>query len=62
MRSKTYYRVRTAVRALFWSLLLLGIYYLATHINWVGDHYCFGTIDQCYFGVSNDRNLAINYY
>jgi hypothetical protein len=50
MRSKTYYRVRTAVRILFWSALAVGTYYLATHINWVGDHYCFGTIDQCYLG------------
>jgi hypothetical protein len=50
MRSKTYYRVRTGVRILFWSALAVGVYYLATHISWVGDRYCFGTIDQCYFG------------
>jgi len=50
MKSKTYYRVRTGVRILFWSALAVGTYYLATHINWVGDRYCFGTIDQCYLG------------
>jgi len=50
MRSKTYYKVRTAVRILFWSAIVVGIYYLSTHITWVGDHYCFGTIDTCYFG------------
>lgn len=48
MKSKTYYRIRTGVRVLFWSSLLLGIYTVATHVNWVGDHYCWGTIEQCF--------------
>jgi len=39
---------RTIVRALFWGALLVGAYILATHINWVGDGYCWGTIDKCY--------------
>jgi hypothetical protein len=50
MKSKRYYQVRTAVRILFWSAIVVGIYYLSTHITWVGDHYCWGSIDQCYFG------------
>jgi len=49
MRSPTYYKVRTMVRALFWTGVLLGIYYLATHINWVGDGFCWGTISECFF-------------
>jgi len=31
-------------------IAVLAIYYLVSHINWVGDHYCWGTITQCYFG------------
>lgn len=27
---------------------VIGIYYLSTHINWVGDHYCWGTMTECY--------------
>jgi hypothetical protein len=50
MRSKTYYRVRTAVRTLFWTAVAVGFYYIITHINWVGDGYCWGTITECYFG------------
>ena len=49
MRSRAYYRVRTLVRIAFWTSLAIGIYYLATHINWVGDGYCWGTITECYF-------------
>ena len=48
MRSQNYYRTRTAVRILFWIGFAAVIYLLATHINWVGDGYCFGSIDKCY--------------
>jgi hypothetical protein len=48
MRSPNYYRVRRLVRVAFVSLMLIGLYYVATHINWVGNGYCWGTIDKCY--------------
>jgi len=50
MRTKNYYRIRLLVRIAFWSLLFIGITYLVDHINWVGDHYCFHSSIQCYFG------------
>lgn len=49
MRSPTYYKVRTMVRALFWIGVGAVIYYLATHINWTGDGFCWGTIAECLF-------------
>jgi hypothetical protein len=36
------------VRAVAWLGGFIVIYILATHINWVGDGYCWGTIDKCY--------------
>jgi hypothetical protein len=48
MKSNTYYKVRGIVRVAFVLLLLAALYYLATHINWVGDGYCWGSIDKCY--------------
>jgi len=50
MKSKKYYQTRKVVRLVFWGALLAGVYYLATHINWVGDGYCLGSIDKCYLG------------
>jgi hypothetical protein len=49
-KSKTYYQIRKVVRLVFWGALLIGIYYVATHLNWVGDGYCWGTMDKCYLG------------
>jgi hypothetical protein len=49
-KSKTYYQVRKVVRLVFWGALLAGVYYIATHLNWVGDGYCWGTMDKCYLG------------
>ena len=49
-KSKTYYQVRKVVRLVFWGALLIGIYYVATHLNWVGDGYCWGSMDKCYLG------------
>ena len=48
MRLANYYRVRKAVRIAFALCLLIALYYVATRINWVGDGYCWGTIDKCY--------------
>ena len=48
MRSPNYYRVRRLVRVAFVLLMLVGLYYAATQINWVGDGYCWGSIDKCY--------------
>ena len=47
-KSKSYYKVRKVVRLVFWGALLAGIYYLSTHINWVGDGYCWGSMEKCY--------------
>lgn len=49
-KSKNYFIVRKMVRLVFWGALLAGVYYMATHLNWVGDGYCWGTIDKCYLG------------
>ena len=49
-KSKNYFIVRKVVRLVFWGALLAGVYYIATHLNWVGDGYCWGTIDKCYLG------------
>ncbi len=49
-KSKNYFIVRKVVRLIFWGALLAGVYYIATHLNWVGDGYCWGTIDKCYLG------------
>jgi hypothetical protein len=49
-RSKRYLQVRKVVRISFWLLSLATIYFLATHINYTGDGYCFGSMDKCYLG------------
>jgi hypothetical protein len=49
-RSKRYYQVRTVARATFWLLALATIYFLATHINYTPDGYCFGSMNECYLG------------
>jgi len=38
------------VRAVLIVLWILVLYYLVSHINWVGDGYCWGTIEKCYLG------------
>ena len=50
MRTKNYYRVRTVVRVIFWVGMAVLIYTLATRLNYTDDGYCWGTIEQCYFG------------
>lgn len=50
MRTKNYYRVRTVVRVIFWAGVLAVMYTLATHIHYTENGYCWGTIQQCYFG------------
>jgi hypothetical protein len=47
-RSENYYQVRKVARISFWLLSLATIYFLATHINYTADGYCFGSMDQCY--------------
>lgn len=47
--SKRYLQVRKVARISFWLLTLATIYFLATHINFTGDGYCFGSMDECYF-------------
>jgi hypothetical protein len=49
-KSKNYFIVRRVVRLVFWGALLAGLYYIATHLNWVGDGYCWGTMEACYLG------------
>jgi hypothetical protein len=31
-------------------LASIGFLWLVDHINWVGDHYCFQSSIECYFG------------
>ena len=31
------------------SALLLGLFWLVDHVNWVGDGYCFKASIDCYF-------------
>ena len=50
MKSKNYYRVRRGVRLIFWGVFLAGVYYVATHLNWTGEGYCWGSMAQCYLG------------
>jgi len=47
-KSKIYYQTRKIVRLVFWGVLLAGVYYIATHANWTGEGYCWGTMDKCY--------------
>ena len=47
MRSANYYRVRRAVRAVFWLALLAGLYLIATRIWWSDGGLCIGTMLEC---------------
>jgi hypothetical protein len=47
-RSKRYYAVRKVARVTFWLLAAATIYFLATHINYTAEGYCFGSMDKCY--------------
>jgi len=48
--SREFLIFRTICRVLFWGALAGGIFYAVGHINWVGDHYCWGSITKCYLG------------
>jgi len=37
------------VRAVAILLGIIAIYYITSHIWWVGDHYCWGDMIECYF-------------
>jgi hypothetical protein len=47
MKSAKYYRVRTAVRVVFWLALLAGLYLIATRIWWNDGGLCIGTVLEC---------------
>ena len=47
-RSKRYLQLRKVARISFWLLIAATIYFLATHINYTADGYCFGSMDSCY--------------
>ena len=32
------------------ALLAIGLFVGVDHLNWMGDHYCFKTMAQCYLG------------
>lgn len=32
------------------ALLFAGLVWVMDHINWMGDHYCFHSSIECYFG------------
>lgn len=37
------------VRAIALGIVALSIiYFISTHVNWVGDRYCLGSIESCY--------------
>ena len=46
--SKKYLQLRKVARISFWLLSLALIYFLATHINYTADGYCFNSMDKCY--------------
>lgn len=29
-------------------LLTIGLFFAVDHLNWMGDHYCFKSMTQCY--------------
>jgi hypothetical protein len=35
------------VAAILAVALLIGIYQVSTHLWWVGDSYCWGTLEEC---------------
>jgi hypothetical protein len=41
-------KTKTIIRALFWGAVLVAFYFIATHIWWVGNGFCFNTADACY--------------
>ena len=49
MRTKRYYQVRFAVRVAFWLGMLWAVLFAVDHLNWMGDHYCFDSMIECYF-------------
>ena len=32
------------------ALAFIGIQYVLANVNWVGDHYCWGSFVKCYYG------------
>jgi hypothetical protein len=42
MKSANYYRLRAIVRALFWLVLVAGIYLISSRLWWTDSGYCWG--------------------
>lgn len=38
------------VRAVFIVGAVVVVWYVSGHVWWVGDHYCWGTMTECFFG------------
>jgi len=47
MRSATYYRVRLAVRVLFWLSVAGLIYFVSGFLWWTGSGVCVGRMVNC---------------
>jgi hypothetical protein len=47
MRSRSYYRVRLAVRIAFWLALVAFILWIAGNLWWTGEGYCVGSMSKC---------------
>lgn len=43
-------RVAFAIAVVLASMALWAMYQITGHIWWVGDHYCWGEMTECYFG------------
>ena len=50
MRSRNYYRTRTAIRTLFWVAVVVAVYLAATRLWWTGQGFCFNTAEVCLIG------------
>lgn len=47
MRSRTYYRIRLAVRVLFWLSVAGAVYFISGFVWWTGEEICLGTMSSC---------------
>ena len=47
MRSRTYYRVRLAVRVVFWLSVAGAVYLLSGFVWWTGEGICLGRMVNC---------------
>lgn len=47
MRSRNYYRLRFAVRLLFWAGVAVAFYLISSRLWWDGSGYCWGDALTC---------------